>query len=707
MAEKKTVTKKTKDSIAVVKDPSLYEITQAKLKEFSEWLQKAESTELVVTPTLDKSESRVLFDGSTYYGSAPTNSDNIKQRIAACREAVDYSGIIGNVVDLMVDFALEGITISHEVRAIERFYRNWGIMVDLTRVCEQILLSYFRDGNVPILSIRGKIKQNDVKRWRKVFAKELGKSIGDAFSEDKIKKNLIPYAYRVLDVMHFDKDGSELLGGIEYKYNIASADPGLFKNIKSNKGKIAQTWKDAIGAGDFSNLQSTGYLPLDPDRISMIYYRKDDHKKWSNPMFNRVLKDLKFKELLRQMDISVAESVTNVLTFVCLGDTPAGYPPDPADLVKVASFLKNPSKSKTIVWSDLIKVVREYPPIDDILGKEKYEQVDNNIRAGIGVPEVLVNGGGGNYANSFISVKTLIERLESGRTKFKEWLEGETRKVAKALGFKKPPIVQLHHMGLTDADKERRLLLELVDRGILSYRTVAERFGENIDVEIRRMKEEDIWRKKNEEKYPSVIWKVGKFGTHASGGPISLFEDPESEMSVPTDDPPKTPESQEGEGDKGGRPVDTKQPQEKDGEKPRNEPQGSKAMIVKTLDPKVIEKAAKIFEETYNILASVFVSSKGYESDDDITDDEREKIYNSIIKFMSATNLETEVTKTNITSAITYDLAIAPAKLDRCVKQVKKSLVEKFKKKNKRSPSKEEMKDITSSAWAICTDRLK
>jgi predicted metal-dependent hydrolase len=49
----------------------------------------------------------------------------------------------------------------------------------------------------------------------------------------------------------------------------------------------------------------------------------------------------------------------------------------------------------------------------------------------------------------------------------------------------------------------------------------------------------------------------------------------------------------------------------------------------------------------------------------------------------------------------------APAKLDKCVEKVTKQLVDKFKDKNNKSPSKTQLKKLKSSAWAICQKQMK
>lgn len=47
-----------------------------------------------------------------------------------------------------------------------------------------------------------------------------------------------------------------------------------------------------------------------------------------------------------------------------------------------------------------------------------------------------------------------------------------------------------------------------------------------------------------------------------------------------------------------------------------------------------------------------------------------------------------------------------PAKLDRCVTQVKKRFVDKYVKDNGKQPSAKKKKEFESSAWGICRNQL-
>ena len=688
---------------------------------------------------------RISLDGATETNASTYETSNIRNRIASCREAYTHIGIIGNAVDLMVDFALEGLIIVHESRGLQRFFWQWAKKVQLGYICEQILKAYFRDSNVPVLSFRGRIKPKQLKQWKSTVAKQVLAKNPDAFSEDKIERRVIPYKYSVLDVLNLEKVGSELFGTAQYLYSIPESDKKFLNKEDHTPAELTMInrLRDAIGPADYNILKETGRLPLPADRLSMLYYKKDDSKRWANPMLWRCIDDLKFKSLLRDMDVSVAESVINTITIIALGDTPAGFPASKDMYEKMTDLLKTPTKSQTMVWNDLVKIIAEYPPVEKILGKEKYEQVDGDIRAGLGISEVLINGEGGNYSNSFLSVKTLTERLQSARTVLLDWVNGEITKVAQAMGIKKPAWVKMRHMDLTDAEAEKTLLLELVDRGMVSYRTCVERFGENADIEIQRMKEEDAFRRKNEGKFPYVLIKTGKFGPSMGNGPtpyLGLLDNETLDQRQTQDadiirerqkvelDHFKNPPQQEGgvpqekkstkkkekglpteqgkKGEQGGRPQNKKTKQQKK-QKPREKPKGQKVAASCPVTPGTYKitrneliEGGKIFDILYKPTTIALMKILGFNSSRQLKAQHREVVYSMITDIIGDFSSAEEVTAEGVKAAL--EQATAPAKLDKCVSKVTDKLVKQYKKKNGKAPSKKKRKELVSSAWAIC-----
>lgn len=679
--------------------------------------------------------SRVNFDGKTTRFKSNTEVQLIKDRIASCREAYENSGIITNAIDLMVDFALEGIIIVHENKQIERFYQRWMKKVKIPQVIEEIMKSYFVDSNVPVLTFRGKISSSEVNRFKKAVGSTSSSKL--FLDSSPVKRRVIPYKYSVLDVLRLHVEGADLVGSLTYEYELEPDDKRRIKNPEAKFAEDLAKIKEAFGENDFLTLVKTGRLKIDPSRISMLFYKKDGYRRWANPYLWRAIDDLRFKKLLRDMDISVAESVINAITIIKLGDTVNNFPATPAMFAKMAGLLKTNTKSPNLIWNDLISIESNYPPVDEILGEAKYEQVNKEIRASIGIPEVVLAGAGtGNYANSFLAVKSLIERLEGARQAVLRWLEEQVSLVAEAMDFKKPPFIKMAHVDLEDKTEQNKLMLDMADRGMISYQTCIEAFGENFSIEVQRMKEEDQFRRRNEKKYPYTLVKTGKYGPSLNAGPVPLIDLLDSETLDSrqvqdadilrekqkvelehTKNPPKTPTDQGGQGDKGGRPAGIKTPQKKK-TTPRNKPQGQnnkgkpsgKVAANASISEEMFQSGQLIFDKVYNSISSAYVKKLKLKDARSLRDSHKLSIYTTIAYIIPQFSSVKEVTKENLevflnaakqnqsNSSNVND--VLPKLTEETVNRVR-NLISVFKEKNGYLPTRTEARDIVASAYAI------
>ena len=138
-----------------------------------------------------------------------------------------------------------------------------------------------------------------------------------------------------------------------------------------------------------------------------------------------------------------------------------------------------------LVWGPELSYTESNSQVYKFLGSEKYQSVLNSIYAGLGVPPTLTGmaGNGGGFTNNFISLKTLVERLQYGRDLLVKFWHHELEIVRKAMGFRKGAHIHFDQMSLADETSEKNLLLQLADRDIISHETVLERFKEIAPVE--------------------------------------------------------------------------------------------------------------------------------------------------------------------------------------------------------------------------------
>jgi hypothetical protein len=367
-------------------------------------------------------------------------------------------------------------------------------------------------------------------------------------------------------------------------------------------------------------------------------------------------------------------------------------------------MMKNPAKEKKIVWDDLITVETVYPPIENMLSEGKYNQVNDDIRAGIGMPEVLLNGTAGNFSNSFLSVKTLMERLETGRQILLNWIKGQVELIAEALGFQKPAWIKLEKLSLNDEEVEKRFLLELVDRNMLSAQTLIERGGENFEIEVQRMKEEDKLRKQIREDNPFVLRKLGKFGPQLQDSSIleltdDMTIDPNTMAPIRTQKKNELPTGQEDKGQNGGRPQGVPRDNRRTTPKaPKG--QNASASIIESMQAQ--QKAEFQFDQLFSFFTNSVLKSRNSNDLDDLDLSDFSKIYNSIIKVICHGDGLKRISKQQVANILQGQLSVGGAKLERCVRSVVQQRVKKFRERNKKAPSEKKMKEFTSSAFAIC-----
>jgi hypothetical protein len=145
-----------------------------------------------------------------------------------------------------------------------------------------------------------------------------------------------------------------------------------------------------------------------------------------------------------------------------------------------------------LVWGPELSFMESSTDVHIFLGSEKYTSVLNSIYAGLGVPPTLTGmaGNGGGFTNNFISLKTMLERLQYGRDMLVRFWEKELELVRQSMGFRYKAHIQFDQMTLSDEAAEKNLLIQLADRDIISHETLLERFKEIPQIENIRLKRE-------------------------------------------------------------------------------------------------------------------------------------------------------------------------------------------------------------------------
>ena len=200
-------------------------------------------------------------------------------------------------------------------------------------------------------------------------------------------------------------------------------------------------------------------------------------------------------EKMRLADLSALDGAISNIRLWTIGSLEHKILPNKSAINKLRDILASNVGGGTmeLVWGPELSFQESSTDVHKFLGSEKYNSVLNAIYAGLGVPPTLTgmatNGGG--FTNNFISLKTLLERLQYGRDFVKEVLgKKEIEIVRQAMGFRYKAHIQFDQMTLSDEAATKNLLIQLADRDIISHETLLERFKEIPQVENIRMRRE-------------------------------------------------------------------------------------------------------------------------------------------------------------------------------------------------------------------------
>jgi len=638
---------------------------------------------------------RTSYRKDDYYrfrtGEQPPNQD--KEIIAKCMNAYEKVGIIKNVIDLMGDFGSQGITLVHPDKNAQKFYRRWWEEVGGAERSERFLNTLFRCGNVVIKRRYAKLT--------KTVQRQMTRGEDDVIiTKDNLSRRRIPFVYDFLNPLTIDVVGGRtalFTGNKKYKLKLSTFIKKAYESKEIPLNNLSEEIKRALKNGD-------SHIELDSENLLVFHYKKDDWQVWAFPMVNAILDDITMLEKMKLADMSALDGAISNIRLWRLGDFDHKILPTKNAIDKLRNILASNVGGGTmdLVWGPELDFKESNTQIFKFLGTEKYQPVLNSIYAGLGIPPTLtgIAGNGGGYTNNFVSLKTLIERLEYGRDLLSKFWNGEIRKVQKAMGFAQPAKIHFDNMILSDESAEKSLLVQLADRDIVSIETVRERFGEISDIEDARIKTENRGRKSK--KVPpktgpyhnaQIEDEYKKIGLNKDVITIDQVTDlkpkPEPVVQAPTTQPqdkkPNTSENPEG-----GRPKNSFDTQ----------PRKRKVVNPRT-NASLLIWATNAQKQISEMLQPALLAHYGKSNIRKLTKQESEEV--ELSKFVVLANLDPYV---DISQDIILNILESSAKIKREILVEVDNLIKEYMDKNSKSPSVEDMRQIYCLAYSYVKSAL-
>lgn len=436
--------------------------------------------------------------GYDYFRPDEAVPTEIKQIIRRADDIYQRVGLVKNVIDLMADFAVQGIKPVHKNKRIERFYRKWFKKVKGKERSERFLNNIYRVANVVINRQTAKISLKTADEFFKVNA------TADTTEQDddttSVDKREIPWRYTFIDPVYVNVSAGPLASFVGQKRYELLIPASLRRIISSPKTDNEKVIISSLPKQILEAAQTKKPYPLDPQKTLVFHYKKDDWQSWAYPMIYSIMDDITVIEKLKLADMAALDGAISNIRIFKLGNLEHKIAPTKAAASKLSNILQNNVGGGTLdlVWGPDIEMLESSTNVHQFLGENKYIPHMNSVYAGLGIPPTLTGTfGAAGTTNNFISLKTLTQRLQYGRDVLVSFWEKEFELVQKAMGFKYSARLEFDRMDLSNEDAEKALLIQLADRNIISDELLQTRFGFDPEMEKVRLNRESRDRDNN------------------------------------------------------------------------------------------------------------------------------------------------------------------------------------------------------------------
>ncbi len=371
-----------------------------------------------------------------------------------------------NVINIMTEFSTNDIYLRGGNKKSRDFFYALFKKINIQSLQEKFFLEYYRSGNVFPYRLEAIIKDDDLNKMNQVYGVKI------SVNEKTKKPNEIklPVKYIIINPSSIICAGSISFSNAQFSQKLNSYEiQRLKKPITEEDENFYNSLPEDIKKQlKNSSSNSSILLPLDPQYVYFIFWKKQDYEPLSIPMGWGVLRDLNWKAEMKAIDMSVARTTQRAVLLITMGfeNKNGEYMVDAKAMEAMRLLFESESVGKVLVGDFTTKGQWLIPDVDKLLGPEKYQQVNQDIQQGLN--NILV-GSNEKFANQSIKVKLFIERLKQAREAFlNEFLSLEIKRISKDLNFKSYPQPLFMELDLKDEDLWNRIIAQLAQMGVLT-----------------------------------------------------------------------------------------------------------------------------------------------------------------------------------------------------------------------------------------------
>lgn len=394
----------------------------------------------------------VPFKTTSAYGVS--SSVDVRDAVILCQKCYYNFAIFRNVIDLMTEFSVNNIFFRGGSEKSKLFFTALFNKINMIDLQDRFFREYYRSGNVFIYRFDTKIQPSEVMSITQTFAADM-----------PVEPYSIPSRYIILNPADIQMTGTANFAWGYYFKILNEYEISILKNPKTEEDiEVYQSLPDQTKK-DIAKGNRAVILPLDPMKISMVFYKKQDYEPFAVPMGYPVLESINAKEEMKKIDMAIARTAQKIILLVTNGNEPAKHGINPKNLELFRGLFQNQSVNQTLVADYTTDAKFIVPEIGNLLDPKKYEILERDINMGLN----NVFAGGEKFANQAQKVELFVARLEQGRKAFiNNFLLPEIKRIALSVGFKNFPTPYFEDIELKDNTNFAKIYARLVEIGVLT-----------------------------------------------------------------------------------------------------------------------------------------------------------------------------------------------------------------------------------------------
>jgi len=390
------------------------------------------------------------------------SSLNVRDAVILCQKAYYNFSSFRNVIDLMTEFSCSPIYFTGGNKKSRDLVTALFKKINIDNFVDKFFREYYRSGNVFIYRFDYKVSQEDVNKITQVFGSE-------TIAAETLQ---LPSMYMVLNPADIQYGGNISFVGTNYykiltdyelerlRHPTTDEDREVLKSL-DEQNKLRLTKKTLSGAGAFIT------IPLNTEKVSAVFYKKQDYEPFSVPMGFPVLEDINWKQEMKKMDMALTRTTQQAVLLITMGSElkSGALNINQKNIEAMQNLFQNQSVGKVLVSDFTTKAQFVIPDIANILDPRKYEVVNTDIQQGLN--NILV--GDEKFSATSIKVNIFMQRLEQGRQAFiNNFLVPEVKRLCKNLGFKNFPMPHFEEIDIRDSSVWQRVVAQLMQLGVLT-----------------------------------------------------------------------------------------------------------------------------------------------------------------------------------------------------------------------------------------------